>query len=120
MLTEVLDAMFLVKKEADSVIIQQGDDGDNFYVIDQGQVEVFKEEEGQEPKKVLDLQQGGSFGELALIYNQPRAATVKAKTDVALWAIDQVSKEGGGWGGKERGIKERGSKSGDQGARCGS
>ena len=90
MLTEVLDAMFLVKKEAGSVIIQQGDDGDNFYVIDDGQLEVFKEEEGQEPKKVLDLQQGGSFGELALIYNQPRAATVKAKTDVALWAIDQV------------------------------
>lgn len=31
----------------------------------------------------------GSFGELALIYGTPRAATVKAKTDVKLWAIDR-------------------------------
>lgn len=54
-------------------------------------MEVWKtEEEGEEPKKVLDLTVGGSFGELALIYNQPRAATVKCKTDCQLWAIDQV------------------------------
>lgn len=31
----------------------------------------------------------GSFGELALIYGTPRAATIKAKTDVKLWAIDR-------------------------------
>ena len=33
----------------------------------------------------------GSFGELALIYGTPRAATIKAKTDVKLWAIDRDS-----------------------------
>lgn len=59
-------------------------------MVDEGHVEVFKEEEGKEPKKVLELQEGGSFGELALIYDQPRAATVKAKTNVSLWAIDQA------------------------------
>jgi len=37
---------------------------------------------------VGDKSDGGSFGELALMYNQPRAATCKAKTDLALWAID--------------------------------
>ena len=31
----------------------------------------------------------GSFGELALIYGTPRAATIKARTDVKLWAIDR-------------------------------
>lgn len=35
--------------------------------------------------------EGGSFGELALIYGTPRAATVKAKTDVKLWGIDRDS-----------------------------
>eukprot|EP00045_Choanoeca_perplexa_P002349 m.24031 g.24031 ORF g.24031 m.24031 type:complete len:199 (+) comp11466_c0_seq1:582-1178(+) len=40
-------------------------------------------------KKVLELAAGGSFGELALIYNQPRAASVRAKSDVSLWALDQ-------------------------------
>ncbi|EPB74948.1 cyclic nucleotide-binding domain protein [Ancylostoma ceylanicum] len=40
---------------------------------------------------VLTINEGGSFGELALIYGTPRAATVKAKTDVKLWAIDRLS-----------------------------
>lgn len=35
--------------------------------------------------------EGGSFGELALIYGTPRAATVKAKTNVKLWGIDRDS-----------------------------
>ncbi|EDQ84849.1 uncharacterized protein MONBRDRAFT_39101 [Monosiga brevicollis MX1] len=89
-LTEVLDAMFLIKKQAGTEIITQGDEGDNFYVVDAGQLEVWKKDDGaDESKMVLELTTGGSFGELALIYNQPRAATVKAKTDVQLWALDQ-------------------------------
>ena len=35
------------------------------------------------------IAEGGSFGELALIYGTPRAATVKAKVDCKLWAIDR-------------------------------
>lgn len=40
---------------------------------------------------VTTIQDGGSFGELALIYGTPRAATVRAKTDVKLWGIDRDS-----------------------------
>lgn len=40
---------------------------------------------------VTTIGEGGSFGELALIYGTPRAATVKAKTDVKLWGIDRDS-----------------------------
>lgn len=41
---------------------------------------------------VLSIQEGGSFGELALIYGTPRAATVVAKSDVVkLWAIDRLT-----------------------------
>jgi cAMP-dependent protein kinase regulator len=40
---------------------------------------------------VTTISEGGSFGELALIYGTPRAATVKAKTDVKLWGIDRDS-----------------------------
>jgi CRP-like cAMP-binding protein len=38
---------------------------------------------------VTTIADSGSFGELALIYGTPRAATVKAKTTVKLWAIDR-------------------------------
>ena len=39
--------------------------------------------------KVTTLGEGGSFGELALIYGTPRAATVKAATQVKMWGIDR-------------------------------
>ena len=68
------------------MIIQQGDEGDNFYIIDNGEVEVYVNGE-----KVLNIGDGGSFGELALIYGTPRAATIKASTDVKLWGIDRDS-----------------------------
>jgi len=42
-------------------------------------------------EKVLTIKKGGSFGELALIYGTPRAATVKALSDVKLWGIDRDS-----------------------------
>jgi len=53
-----------------------GDAGDYFYVIESGTYEVFKTVDG-ESKKVFEYKEAGSFGELALMYNCPRAATVK-------------------------------------------
>ncbi|XP_054717060.1 cAMP-dependent protein kinase regulatory subunit-like isoform X1 [Uloborus diversus] len=82
--SDIFDAMFPVVHSAGEVIIQQGDQGDNFYVIDQGEVDVYLN--GQ---VVTTIGDGGSFGELALIYGTPRAATVKAKIDCKLWAIDR-------------------------------
>lgn len=69
-----------------TLCIFQGDEGDNFYVIDQGEVEIFVNGE-----LATTIGEGGSFGELALIYGTPRAATVRAKTDVKLWGIDRDS-----------------------------
>jgi len=84
---DIFDAMFPVNALPGEVIIHQGDEGDNFYIIDSGEVEVLVNGE-----KVLTIGDGGSFGELALIYGTPRAATVKAtNTDVKLWGIDRDS-----------------------------
>lgn len=82
----IFDAMFPVEKKQGETIIEQGEEGDNFYVIDKGVVDVYVNNEF-----VLTINEGGSFGELALIYGTPRAATVIAKTDVKLWAIDRLS-----------------------------
>lgn len=84
--SDIFDAMFPVNVRQGESIIKQGDEGDNFYVIDQGEVEVFVNGD-----VVTTIQDGGSFGELALIYGTPRAATVRAKTDVKLWGIDRDS-----------------------------
>ncbi|KAH8379262.1 hypothetical protein KR009_003970 [Drosophila setifemur] len=84
--SDIFDAMFPVNHIAGENIIQQGDEGDNFYVIDVGEVDVFVNSE-----LVTTISEGGSFGELALIYGTPRAATVRAKTDVKLWGIDRDS-----------------------------
>lgn len=84
--SDIFDAMFPVNCLQGEAIIQQGDEGDNFYVIDHGEIEVFVNND-----LVTTIQEGGSFGELALIYGTPRAATVRAKTDVKLWGIDRDS-----------------------------
>merc|ERR1711936_1044665 len=86
--SDIFDAMFPVNAIPGEVIIQQGDEGDNFYIIDKGSVDVYVNGE-----KVISIGEGGSFGELALIYGTPRAATVKAATttDVKLWGIDRDS-----------------------------
>jgi CRP-like cAMP-binding protein len=49
--------------------------GDTFYVVDEGECDIFVESEG-ERKLVQHVTPGGSFGELALIYNTARAASV--------------------------------------------
>jgi cAMP-dependent protein kinase regulator len=82
--SDIFDAMFPVIHCEGEVIIKQGDEGDNFYIIDSGDVAVYVNNE-----LVTTISDGGSFGELALIYGQLRAATVRAKTDVKLWAIDR-------------------------------
>ncbi|XP_019493135.1 PREDICTED: cAMP-dependent protein kinase type I-beta regulatory subunit isoform X2 [Hipposideros armiger] len=84
--SDIFDAMFPVTHIAGETVIQQGDEGDNFYVIDQGEVDVYVNGDW-----VTSISEGGSFGELALIYGTPRAATVKAKTDLKLWGIDRDS-----------------------------
>ncbi|MFT7804218.1 cAMP-dependent protein kinase type I-alpha regulatory subunit [Arapaima gigas] len=84
--SDIFDAMFPVTYIAGEIVIQQGDEGDNFYVIDQGEMDVYVNNEW-----VTSIGEGGSFGELALIYGTPRAATVRAKTNVKLWGIDRDS-----------------------------
>lgn len=81
----IFDAMSEQVFTKGTVIIRQGDSGNYFYVIDQGEVEVLVDD-----KQVVLITEWGTFGELALIHGRPRQATVVAKTDVVkLWAIDR-------------------------------
>lgn len=50
---------------------------------------LVKTESESEPRLVGKYDNTGSFGELALMYNLPRAATIQAVTNGALWAMDR-------------------------------
>ena len=65
-------------------IIEEGDTGDFFYVVSTGDVDFLID-----GNKVGSVKEGGSFGELALLYDAPRAATCVARSQCGLFRLDQ-------------------------------
>ncbi|NWZ46765.1 KAP0 kinase, partial [Haliaeetus albicilla] len=86
--SDIFDAMFPVTYIAGETVIQQGNSQDavSFGLPPCTAFQVYVNNEW-----ATSVGEGGSFGELALIYGTPRAATVKAKTNVKLWGIDRDS-----------------------------
>jgi len=81
----VVQTMELRALKAGETILEQGTEGDTYYVIQEGAVDIFQIDEAtNEEVKVDHHEAGSSFGELALMHNDVRNATVKAATDVKL------------------------------------
>jgi len=79
-------------------VIVQGDVGDYFYVVESGSFTVHVHASGKLESGASGLGDevgvvgpGGSFGELALMYNAPRAATVVSAEPAVLWQLDRVT-----------------------------
>ncbi|XP_061628782.1 endoplasmin [Phyllopteryx taeniolatus] len=89
-MSQVLDAMFEKFCSEGEHVIDQDDDGDNFYVIERGTFNIFVKADSAE-KLVGRYDNRGSFGELALMYNTPRAATIVATLPGALWCLDRLT-----------------------------
>lgn len=79
-----VEAMESCTVKSGTTVIRQGDVGDYFYVIQDGIITFHVD-----GNNVGQAERGGSFGELALLYDCPRAATCKAETDCTLWRLDQ-------------------------------
>lgn len=83
----VLSALTQKNYKKGDEIIKQGDEGDYFYIIENGTVEFLVDE-----VEVGSSKEGSSFGELALMHNSPRAATVIAASEtVTCWALDRLT-----------------------------
>eukprot|EP00606_Chrysophyceae_sp_TOSAG23-5_P001104 GSChrysophyteH2.ASY1.ANO1.1091.1 assembled CDS len=83
-MVRIVDCMRPTFASEGETIITEGDLGDLFYCLESGTADATVKGVGS----VMTYTSGGCFGELALIYNSPRAATVVASTDCKLWALD--------------------------------
>jgi MFS family permease len=74
----------LIETPAGTELIRQGDVGDRFYVVEAGAFEIVRD-----GARIDTAGVGGYFGEIALLQDVPRTATVRAIADGAVWALDQ-------------------------------
>lgn len=94
----VILAMYPRLVKARERIIRQDENGDAFWIVESGKFDLFVNRSkapvnNTDPlgDKVGSCEAGGCFGELALMHNAPRAATVIATTDSKVWGLDAAS-----------------------------
>jgi NADH dehydrogenase len=75
--------------EPREIVFRQGDRGDRLYVVVDGEVEIIREELGKGEYVLGRLGAGAFFGEMALVNDAPRAATVRTVTQVNLITVDR-------------------------------
>lgn len=83
---QILTEMYRCEIKQGINAIIQGELGDNLYIVESGEFDVFVN-----GKMVAKRGKGTCFGELALMYNSPRAATVTAATDSVVWVVDRFT-----------------------------
>jgi cAMP-dependent protein kinase regulator len=82
----LVKAMHKVEVEDGKKLITEGENGDYLFVVDEGKLDCHKEGSTDVLKTCVG---GDIFGELALLYNAPRAASVTAKAACLLWKLDR-------------------------------
>jgi cAMP-dependent protein kinase regulator len=110
----VIGAMQEIRVAKDEVVIRQGDVGEYFYVVESGYLECYIRDEPLPPdwfndarprsdkfvqpgyhaefgKKVEECRDGSAFGQLALMYGHPRAASVVSLEPSILWSLDRIT-----------------------------
>ncbi len=86
------DRGFTIRREhyeSGEIIFREGDRGDWLYIVVDGEVEVVRGVPGQDERALRRLGPGECFGEIALVSDSPRTATVRSVTSVNLLAVDR-------------------------------
>ncbi|KGL95360.1 cGMP-dependent protein kinase 2 [Charadrius vociferus] len=81
---DMVECMYERTFQQGSYIIRQGEPGNHIFVLKEGSLEVF-----QQNKLLSSIPVWTAFGELAILYNCTRTASVKAITNVKTWALDR-------------------------------
>jgi CRP-like cAMP-binding protein len=88
---DCVEAFYKVNAAKGETVIQQGDKGVNFYAVAEGSCTITVQHGSGPSVRYGNVGPGNSFGELALLYNTPRAATVKAEVPTELWVLDRAT-----------------------------
>ena len=83
-LIQICSLMTKEKFDPNEFIFKKGDSADKFYVIKKGAVIVWRDE-----KRIRELEKGNCFGELALLSNEPRSASIQAKDYCTLYVLEK-------------------------------
>lgn len=86
----VIDAMEERKIPQGEKLIEEGGKGDSLFIVAEGEFDCFKKIEGEE-KYLKTYHKGEAFGELSLMYNAPRAASISAKTEGTVFELDRLT-----------------------------
>lgn len=90
--SKLADALKEEWHELDDFVIREGEEGNTFYLVMDGEAVATKTlEPGKPPHEVFKYKVGDYFGELALLKNEPRAANIIATTKLQLVALDRHS-----------------------------
>ncbi|NXL83185.1 KGP2 kinase, partial [Alectura lathami] len=81
---EMVECMYERAFQQGSYVVRQGEPGNHIFVLKEGRLEVL-----QQNRLLSSLPVWTAFGELAILYNCTRTASVKAITDVKTWALDR-------------------------------
>lgn len=82
--SKIADALETKKFAKGDIIIREGDPGHSFFLLENGEAEAYK---GDPSNTVLHYKKGDYFGELALLNDAPRAASVVATSDVKVASL---------------------------------
>lgn len=88
---EIIQHIVLMYYPAEYTVFKEGDEGDALYIVKKGAVQVFHppKEEGDLPKTVAEITEGGVFGEMALISDVPRTASVKTLDESEIFILSK-------------------------------
>jgi CRP/FNR family transcriptional regulator, cyclic AMP receptor protein len=88
-LNTISEHMLVSRFETDEIVFSEGDPGDEVCFVVDGILDVLKLYNGRVERKIAVTAPGGSIGEMAVVADCPRTATVKARTDATLLTLSR-------------------------------